>query len=303
MAKLLLLLTAISGIAGSLHAVCLPVNGNRILGRDLALADPRFSTLPESLAIGFTPAPGTRRVFATLELQRIARANGIPIDAFEDICFELPMLRLKEEDVTAAMRRSLPADATLRIVEMANFDVPVGPLEFPLEALEPPGTLNRGVQLWRGTVKYAETRRLAVWARVEVAVEFVAVVAGKDLLPNVPISVDSVRIETRTGPLEREKPASRIEDVRGRLPKRAVKAGSVIPLAILADAPTVRKGDPVTVEVWSGPARLRFEAVAESAACDGEMVELRNPASGRIFKARLEAGARARIVINARLSL
>jgi flagella basal body P-ring formation protein FlgA len=130
-------------------------------------------------------------------------------------------------------------------------------------------------------------------------VQFVAVIAGKDLAPGVPISADSLRIETRTGPLERERPATRIEDVRGRLPRRAVKAGSVVPLAILADAPTVRKGDPVTVEVQSGPAHLRFEAVAESAACEGEMVELRNPASGKTFRARLDTGAKALIVIAA----
>jgi flagella basal body P-ring formation protein FlgA len=294
MAKLLLLLMALCGAAA---AACLPVTGNRILGRDLALADPRFSALPESLTVGFTPAPGTRRIFGTAELQRVARANGLPTTAFQRVCFELPMLHLKEEDVALAMRRSLPPNATLRIVEMAGFDVPVGALEFPLEGLEPLSPVNRGVQLWRGSVKYAETRQLAFWARVELAVQYLAVVAGKDLPPNVPISADSVRVETRTGPLERETPATRLEEVRGHLPRRAVKTGSVIPLAILTDAPTVRRGDPVTVEVQSGSARLRFEAVAESSACDGEMVQLRNPASGKTFRARLEAGARALVVI------
>jgi flagella basal body P-ring formation protein FlgA len=79
-----------------------------------------------------------------------------------------------------------------------------------------------------------------------------------------------------------------------------VKAGSAIPLAILADAPTVRKGDPVTVEVESGRARLLFEAVAEASACDGEIVALRNPSSGKTFKARLEAGSTALLVIAGR---
>ena len=78
-----------------------------------------------------------------------------------------------------------------------------------------------------------------------------------------------------------------------------MKAGSVIPIAILAEAPTVRKGDSVTVEVQSGPAHVRFEAIAESAARDGDMVELRNPSSGKTFKARLEAGGKALIVLTA----
>jgi flagella basal body P-ring formation protein FlgA len=300
MTKCPLLSIACFGIvcSGVALAGCLPVTGNRILGRDLAGADPHFSELPATLAVGFIPAPGTKRVYATLELQRLARANGIPVAAFDDICFELPMLRLTGEDATSAMRQSLPPEAVLKIVELAKFDVPAGLLEFPIEGLEPPAPASHGVQLWRGHVTYAETRHASVWARVEVTVQYQAVVAGKDLPQDKPIGAGSLRMESRTGPLDREKAATRIEDVLGRIPRRALKAGSLIPLAILADAPAVRKGDPVTVEVQSGLAHLRFKAIAETPALDGDMVELRNPFNGKTFKARLDPGAKALIVIS-----
>jgi flagella basal body P-ring formation protein FlgA len=255
---------AASGIATG----CIPVTGNRILGRDLALADARFSALPSTLTVGFAPAPGTKRIYSAPELQRLAHANGIPAFSPEEFCFELAMLHLTQEDATAAMRRSLPADAMLKIVELANFDVPAGLLEFPIEGLESLSAVNHGVQLWHGHMKYAETRQLSYWARVEVTVKFTAVIAGKDLALGAPISAASLRIETRTGSLEREPPATRIEDVQGRVPKRELKAGSVIPIGILADPPSVRRGDPVTVEVQSGLTRLRFEAISENAAHD-----------------------------------
>jgi flagella basal body P-ring formation protein FlgA len=296
MTKLLLLLGVGSGIV---LAGCYPVTGNRILGRDLALADPQFSALPATLTIGFAPAPGTRRVYTTPELQRLARANGILITFPGDVCFEIPTLHLTTEDATTAMRRSLPPEAALKIVELQSLEIPEGLIEFPVETLEPPATATQGVQLWRGHVKYAESRQVSLWARVEVTVKFTAVIANKDLPPDTPINAGSLRMETRTGPLEREKPATRIEEVQGRMLKRAVRAGSVIPLAVLAEAPAVRKGDTVTVEVQSGPARLRFQAIAESAARDGDMVELRNPTSGKTFRARLDPGARALIVITA----
>jgi flagella basal body P-ring formation protein FlgA len=105
-------------------------------------------------------------------------------------------------------------------------------------------------------------------------------------------------METRTGPLEREKSASRIEDVQGRVARRPVKAGTPVPAAILTEAPAVRRGDSVSVEVESGLAHLRFEAIAENTARDGEMVELRNPLNGKTFRARLNADGRAVIVIN-----
>jgi flagella basal body P-ring formation protein FlgA len=292
----LLLGIACAGIA---FAGCVPITGNRILGRDLAGADTRFSALPASLTVGYAPAPGTKRIFTPLELQRLAKANGIPAADYNDICFELPMRHLTEEDAAAAMRRSLPAEAVLKIVELESLDIPAGTLEFPIETLEPTAVATHGVQLWRGHVKYAETRLLAVSAQVEVTVKFTAVVAGKDLPANASIDAGSLRIETLTGMLQREKLATRIEDVQGRLPKRALKAGSAIPVAVLVEAPTVRKGDPVTVEVQSGLARLRFQAVADSAARDGDMVELRNPANGKTFKAKLGPGAKALVVIAA----
>jgi flagella basal body P-ring formation protein FlgA len=299
MTKCLLILVAGAGIASSgiANTGCIPVTGNRILGRDLAFADPSFSALPASLTIGFAPTPGTRRIYTTLELQRLARANGIGVASPEEVCFDIPMVHLAEEDANTAMRRSLPAGAALKIVELANVDVPKGLLEFPIEGLEPPIASNRGVQLWRGHVKYAETRQASVWARVEVTVTFTAVVAGRDLPADTPIKPGSLRIETRTGRVEREKSAARIEEVQGRIPRRAVPAGSVIPIAILADAPDVRRGDPIAVDVWSGSAHLRFEAVAENAARDGDIVELRNPASGKTFRVRLDPGAKALVVL------
>jgi flagella basal body P-ring formation protein FlgA len=206
---------------------------------------------------------------------------------------------LKAEDVVTAMRQALPSDVTLKIIELPALEVPAGKVEFPLAGLEPVLESNHGLQLWRGDVTYAETRHISIWARVEVTAQYKAVVATKDLAAGVLIDAGALRVETRTGPLEREKPASRAEDVRGRLTKRAVKAGTPIPLAILAEPPDVNRGDAVSVEVQSGPAHLRFEAIAETSARDGELVELRNPLSGKVFKARLNPDGRAVIVIDA----
>jgi flagella basal body P-ring formation protein FlgA len=294
MTRLLISLWLSVGLAS---AGCLPVSGGRILGRDLALADARFAALPATLTVGFPPAPGAQRIYTAADLQRLARANGIQAAGFSNVCFELPMRRFAEADAVAAMRQTLPAEAELKIVELAAVDVPAGTVEFPIEGIEPPTPSGHGVQLWRGYVKYAETRRVPVWARVEVTVRVTAVVAGKDLPQGATIQAASLRMETRTTPFDRVNPATRIEDVAGRMPKRSLQAGSIVPLNVLAEAPTVRRGDAVPVIVESGMAWLRFEAIAESAARDGDIVELRNPANGKTFKARLDAGPKALIVI------
>jgi flagella basal body P-ring formation protein FlgA len=123
-------------------------------------------------------------------------------------------------------------------------------------------------------------------------------VAFRDLPQNAAIDAAALRIEVRTGRVQRGRVALRMEDVAGRIPKRLVKAGAPIPLDVLNEAPAVRRGDAVRVEVRSGPTRLLFDAIADREAKNGDMVELRNPSNGKIFRARLE-GSKAVIVIGA----
>jgi flagella basal body P-ring formation protein FlgA len=278
-------------------ATCLPVTGDRILGSDLARADRRFAALPATLQIGYTPVPGMDRTFAAPELRQIARSNGIAWNDTDrtEACFELPIHAPTETEFTTSMRGSLPPAAELHIVEIGHAAIPAGKIEFPLAGLEPLNTEN--AQLWRGFVQYTETRRLPVWARVKVTVTHAAVIPVKDLAPEIPIEAASLRLETISGPLARESSASRIEDVAGRVLRRFVKAGSEIPIAALEDAPVVRRGDLVRVEVRSGSAVLHFDAVAESNARAGELADLRNPETGRIFRARAEVGSKAVIVV------
>src|ERR1700744_1343731 len=283
-------------------AGCLPVAANRILGNDLARADARFASLPADLTVGFAPSPGASRTYPAAELERIARAHGILLPEAREICFELTMMQLQEDIAATAMLSAIPHELNVRtqdlkIVELSKTPLPAGELEFPIEGLEPAGPTTNGIQLWRGYVKYADTRKAVCWARVALNTHYTVVVAQKDLPVNSPISTASLRVESRTGPFQRSKTAMRIEEVAGRVADRAVRAGETIPLAILAVPPQVRRGDPVTVDVQSGFAHLQFDAVAESSANEGDVIELRNPSSGKTFRAKLNSGSRAVVVV------
>jgi flagella basal body P-ring formation protein FlgA len=289
------ILAGLAFISLSCGAACLPVSGDRIRGRDLALAIPVFAALPANLTVAYAPAPGAKRVFAQAELGRIARANNINTAISEEVCFEIPMHEIEDTDVLSSMRRSLTADAELSLVELPRTAVPVGRLEFPLTGLEP---AVKGTRIWRGFVTYGETLRMRIWARVDVCRRVEAVVAVSDLALNVPIDAAHLRVETVSAPVGPDQHvAQHVDQVLGRIPKKTVSAGSTIPLAILDIPPTVRRGDAVKVEVLSGPARIQIDAVAENAARPGDIVQLRNPATGKIFRARLEAGPKAIIVV------
>jgi flagella basal body P-ring formation protein FlgA len=282
-------------------SACLPVGGDHILGRDLALADAKFSLLPATMQLGYAPVPGSPRVFTPAELQRIARANGIPTGTnpsdFAETCFEVPTHFPGDAEFVGSMLLRLPRDANVRLLDMSRAAIPSGKIEFPLTGLEPPAAGNDGAQLWRGFVQYSETRRIAVWARVAVAVTYTTVVTRKDLAADTPIAADALRIETRTGAFKREPTASHIEEVAGRVVRRTVKSGAEIPLSLLDEPPAIRRGDLVRVEVQSGLAVLHFDAVAQTTVRAGEVAELRNTVSGKTFRARAETGSRAIVIV------
>jgi flagella basal body P-ring formation protein FlgA len=287
-----LFLLAMSAVTA--FPACVPVTESRIFARDLARADGRYAALPSTLVAGFSPEPGMTRIITAAELQRLARGNGLHIESPADLCFELPTERLKEEDAIAAMRRVLPPEATVKILEIQSVSVPAGNLEFSLAGLETSG-------LWRGDIKYAETRKTPVWVRVAVTVSYSAVVAAIDLPADIAIPASALHVEQKTGPLQRNLNAASIASVAGRSPRSPLKAGALIPVALLTDPPAVHRGDSVRVEVRSGPARLHFDAVAEAPARNGDVVELRNPANGKTFKARLESSSAATVQLGAPL--
>jgi hypothetical protein len=239
---IILILLALSSTAG---ADCLPVAGSRILGRDLAAAEPGLADLPKTITIAFSPTPGTKRIFSVAELGRIARANAIPFEPAADICFEIPLKAPSGDEAVTAMRRALPPDTEFKLIELQRVSLPAGPLEFPaagLQAMAPGGAPGvEGTQLWRGFVRFAETQKAPLWARVLV-------------------------VRSKAG------------------------AGSA--------GPPTRPGDTIRVEVDCGRTHLAVDAIAVAAAHTGDIIVLRNPDTGKIFKARLIAPSQARLVLS-----
>lgn len=288
----------LSVLSFSAFAGCKPVDGDKIRGRDLALADPHLISLPANLTFAFAPDPGAQRVVTAVEIRRIAAFNGIHIDSLSDLCFEVPLRKIGLDEAIVAMRGSLPAIKDLNVLGLATVGVPPGVLEFPVTGIEPASPDGAGGQLWRGFVRYAENRRASVWARVVVTVTYSAVVAVRDLEPWAEIPRDAVRVESVQGPIWREQPLSRTEDIGGRGVRTPLKAGAVIFASLLSEVPVVRRGETVHVEVCSGLARLHFDAVAEGSARKGDVVELRNPLNGKSFRARLGFGSKAVLVLS-----
>lgn len=280
---------------------CLPAKGDRIYARDLALADSSFAGLPGGRVVGFAPAPGVKRVFTASDLRSLARANGVASAASEDVCFAIPMRPIERHVLLASMRPALPPETDLRLIEVPAGDFPAGDFEFPLTALEPPAPGAGNARIWRGSIRYGDTLHARVWARVELRRRVSVVVAAMPISRNAPIVPSQLGVATVSIPFGQERGFARgIEEVIGSIAKLEIAAGAPVLTADLEKPLAVRRGDPVPVEVQSGRARIRMEAIAEISARSGEQLELRNPSSGKVFHARLEGGGKAVIVVGGR---
>jgi len=200
------------------------------------------------------------------------------------ICVARPVKPLDPLRLRVAMLRTYPS-ASIDILDFSRQPVPDGPLEFPRAGLH----RSADGALWTGSVTYAANRRLSVWARVRIVESVRRVVANLDLAPGRTVDERSVSAVTRREFPCGEPYAESLADVVGRWPRRAIPAGAALRTDQLTGPKAVLAGDEVAVEVRNGGAVLLLEGKAEAAGAVGEAILVRNPASGRLIRARVVA--------------
>jgi flagella basal body P-ring formation protein FlgA len=269
--------------------MCVPVEGDYIRAQDLALAVPAFGSLPADKAMGPAPAPSVRRVFRSFEIESLAKRYGVPLESFSDICFERPTEPLDTARVMEAMRISLAnPEAKVEIVEVSQFPVPRGRLEFRREGLGRPSSPSaRTPVTWQGAVVFGDKHRFTIWARVVVTAPVRYLVAAGNLKSGSPITAGQIREESAERFPAFNDLAVSADQAVGLMPLRDIQDGKEIQLSLLARVLDVLRGEMVDVEVRSGGARLTFNGKAESSGRTGDTINIRNLASSRIFQARI----------------
>lgn len=276
-------------------AACVAVDGEKILARDLAPATEAFRALAPDTDMGYSPAPGARRVLHAAELSRmIARHGGVP-GQMREICIERATEKLTQETIAAALRTAAGnRQATIALLDWSRYPVPRGEIQFPLAGITP---VHGGELLWRGYVRYGSSQRCAIWARVRVSLRQPRVVARVALPAGRPILREQLQVEEVEASPFGARPVEVMDAVVGRLARRRLAAGAPIFASLLEAPQEIHSGDTVTVEVSSGQARLSFEARADSGGRKGDTIPVRNPATGKSLRARVESAGKASIAV------
>jgi flagellar basal body P-ring formation protein FlgA len=282
---------------------CRAIRSDQIVGEDLAAALPVFSRIPRDAVIANSAAPGGRRILAWPELKRIGKQYGVEAPENSRACFEWQTRPLAEDDVRSAIRETLQSqdvsskDARIEILAMSQARTPQGKLVFPLSGLSASTNVDAATPVtWRGEVIYNSSHKFAVWARVRISASLTRVVARELLLPGEPVTADRVKLETWDDFPLRNNLARSLDDVVGRAPLRAIRPGAAVLRSDLCAPLQVRRGESVLVTAVSGAAQLKIEAVAENSGKQGDTISLRNPRSGKIFRARVEGRDQALVI-------
>jgi len=258
---------------------CLPVDGSKLLAKHFAEALPEFSAIAQDSILGFAPVPGAVRTFRADELSRMGSKFGLKLQAPDTICFAWEMTRLDPARAGAAMRAALPINAALEIHELSRGSVPPGDIEFPLSML------HSG--LWRGYVRYGNTGRYDVWARVRVTMPQQQVVAVTPLRPGQRIEAEQIRLVEVVGPPESQY-VDRIDEAVGLVAKRTFREGDALVTRMLDHPDAVKKGDVVKLRAAVGATQISMDVSAQRAGKIGDVIPVRNPSSGHLLRARVE---------------
>jgi flagella basal body P-ring formation protein FlgA len=272
------------------RAAWLPVESDRVLARDIAAAVPEFAKISPDELITYAPLPGVKRLLTRGELVRIGRRLGMEISAGPDLCVEYPTAPLDREMLMAALRHGLArTDAEIDLIDSSQYAAPSGTLVFPREGLSVFSKLTaESPVIWRGYVSFAGTKRFPIWARVRLAVRSEQLVAAMAIRAGETLRAEQVRTETVKQFAFLDQPAVTLDAAIGRVARRTIAAGSAITSEVLQAPNAVNRGDEVAVRVTAGVTQLSLAVRAESSGGIGDVVYLKNPVSGKLFRGVVE---------------
>jgi flagella basal body P-ring formation protein FlgA len=284
-------LLAAARMATARPDACLTLESESVLARDIVSAIPAFSQFPPDFLLGYVTSSGAPRVFHGADLERIAKNRGADLHGLPDVCFARKTFIPQETQIQKAIRDAIQAtagdqNARIEVIASSQRQAPSGELVFPRDGVQLSASGQSDV-MWHGFVRFGVSGKFPVWARVKITATMTRVIAITDIANGKPIQPGQVRLETcEDSPLD-ELTARNLEEVVGNISKMTIRSMTPIRKAQIERPPDVTRGDLVRVEVFEGAAHLVIEGHAESSGMKGSTILVRNPASGKDFRAQV----------------
>ncbi|WP_048647425.1 flagellar basal body P-ring formation chaperone FlgA [Nitratireductor soli] len=123
-----------------------------------------------------------------------------------------------------------------------------------------------------------------------------AVVSTRVIYPGETITIDALdEVALRRPPRGNTAIARMMEEIDGKVARRTLLPGRLIPSSYVRDPYLVENGTPVTVLFVEGALSISIRAVPLQAGAAGDMIKLRNADSGRTFMGTVMADGTVKV--------
>jgi flagella basal body P-ring formation protein FlgA len=211
-----------------------------------------------------------------------------------------PQQSLSKEKVEAVLRQYVlqnapwrPEDVEVRVIPFAAMALPNGPVSYRVANSTrgvTPGLHNFLVAADIGGKEAAK-----IWIKTEIKIFDEVVVSSYPLAHHEPVRAKDVRLERRDVSALSARPFTRIEDVAGQQAARAIEVNEILTQKSVDRPTVVRRGSPITLVYETGALRVETQGLAEEGGKLGDLIQVKNPTSGKLLRGVVLDGRTVRI--------
>ncbi|MDZ4346380.1 MAG: flagellar basal body P-ring formation chaperone FlgA [Candidatus Binatia bacterium] len=211
-----------------------------------------------------------------------------------------PERTLNRGQVAAVIREYVLSQAPWKAENVEVRVAPLMPVSMPSGAvdyrvLKPTQGITPGVHgfLVVGEIGGKEAARF--WVKAEIKIFDEVVVTSYPLARREVVTAAGVRVERRDVSSLAARPFTRIEEVLGQQTARFVEVNEVITQKTIERPTLMKRGSPIILVYETGSLRVEAPEAAEEAGKAGDLIQVKNPSSGKLLRGVVVDGRTVRI--------
>lgn len=207
---------------------------------------------------------------------------------------------LTPENVASALQRHAVENSPWKAENVEVRVLPFQPVSVSarvanLRVLRPVNGISPGQQSYLIAAESGGKEYARLWIKAEVRVFDEVVVSSQPLASQEIVKGNDVRLERREISGLQARPFYRIDDVVGQQVARAIPVNETLTQKRLERPTVVRRGSAVVLVYETGTLRVETPGIAEDNGRTGELIQVKNSASGKLLRGRVLDGRMVRV--------
>ena len=181
----------------------------------------------------------------------------------------------------------------VRVLHFQPVSLPAGAVN--LRVLRPVNGFSPGQQSFLVAAESGGKEHARLWVKADVRVFEEVVVSSQPLASQEIVKGNDVRVERRETSGLQARPYYRIADVVGQQVTRAIPLNETLTQKRLERPTVMRRGSAVVLVYETSGLRVETQGIAEENGRTGELIQVKNPASGKLLRGMVLDGRLVRI--------